>query len=77
MANDGIFGEQSSASRRTLLWGLAAGVAGVAGVALSLRHAKDSGAAIAEPVPDFGRSSGKHRRTLPWLWLNSKDGPCC
>lgn len=42
-----------SSRRRTVLWGVAAGVAGAAGVALSLRHAKDSTPPVADPVPGF------------------------
>lgn len=75
MANDGISGEQSSTSRRTLLWGLAAGVAGVAGVALSLRHAKESGAAIAEPVPDFWAQQWQTPQDTPLAMAQFKGRP--
>ncbi len=42
-----------SSRRRTVLVGVAAGLAGVAGLSLSLRHAKESTLAVADPVPGF------------------------
>lgn len=39
--------------RRAVIWGVAAGLAGAAGLGLSLRHAKDPALAVADPVPGF------------------------
>jgi len=39
--------------RRTVLWGMAAGLAGAAGLGLSLRHSKGSVVEVLDPVPEF------------------------
>ncbi len=53
MADKEELAGQPSTSRRTLLWSLAAGVAGAAGVGLSLRHSEEAGPAVVDPVPGF------------------------
>ncbi len=54
-----------SPARRAVLWGLAAGLAGAAGVGVSMWHAKPAGLAVAEPVPDFWAQQ----------WLTPQDAP--
>lgn len=39
--------------RSTVLWGVVAGLAGAAGLGLSLRHTRDSELAVIDPVPGF------------------------
>nr|WP_315465563.1 TlpA disulfide reductase family protein [uncultured Rhodoferax sp.] len=45
--------QSPSARRRRVLWGVAAGLAGAAGLGLSLRQAKEADLAVADPVPGF------------------------
>lgn len=43
----------ATSRRRVLLWGAAAGLAGAAGLGLSLRHSSDSTLEVSDPVPEF------------------------
>ena len=45
--------ETPPARRRTVLWGVVAGLAGAAGLGLSIRHDQDATAAVTDPVPGF------------------------
>lgn len=53
MADSESLTQAPSSRRRTVLWGVAAGLAGAAGLGLSLRHANDSAVVAADPVPGF------------------------
>jgi thiol-disulfide isomerase/thioredoxin len=63
-----------SSRRRTVLWGVAAGLAGAAGLGLSLRHAKDAALAVVDPVPGFWEQQWQtpHDTTLAMAGLKGR-----